>query len=297
MPAVAALRAPVVDVAPGEELTCELSVRNVGDIVEQFTLEVLGEAQAWVSVEPPVLSLFPDSQRSAVVRVRPPRLFTTPAGPVPLAVKVTPANEVDESVVEEATLNLLSYEDVEAELLPRISTGRVFGRHVLALDSRGNVDLPVRLSASDPANALRVAIFPATLVLRPGRAGLAKLKVKPRQRFLRGAIRQRPFRVLATPEGSSPISVEGILAQKPVLPKGVLALLVILAAVALWFLLIKPVVRSTAVSAVNQPLTAQQAQSSALADKLNQVARMATTTTKPLVPILLPGASPSQLVA
>ncbi|MGH8916823.1 MAG: hypothetical protein ACRD0H_00510, partial [Actinomycetes bacterium] len=268
MPVVAALRSPSPDVGPDEELVCELSVRNTGAIVDQFHLEVLGPAQDWTTLEPSVLSLFPNGQQVAQVKVRPPRAHTTPTGEIPLAVKVTPANDAGESVVEETVLNVAAFEDVEAELLPRISTGRISGRHRLAVDSRGNHPLTVKLSASDPANGLRIALTPPALVLQPGRASLARVKVRPRQRFYRGAIRQRPFKVAITPKDAEPVVVDGVFAQRPVLPKGVLILLVIAALVAAWFFLIKPAVHNTAVNAVSQPLTAQKAQNNALASGL-----------------------------
>lgn len=269
MPVVAALRVPSAAVEPGKELTCQVDVRNVGVIVDQFTLEVLGPAERWATVEPPVLSLFPNGQQTATIRVQPPREADTPAGEIPFAVKVTPANGVDESVVEESALVVSSFQDVQAELLPKVSTGRISGRHRVAVDSRGNVPVTIRLTGSDPANALRIGVQPSTMVIRPGRARLGKVRVRPRQRFYRGAIRQRPFSLLATPEGGKPIKVDGVLAQRSVLPKGVLVLGVLALAVLLWFFVVRPAVINTAATANSQALAQQQQQNSALAGQLH----------------------------
>ena len=54
--------------------TVEVRVRNTGTVVDEFTLDVLGDAAGWAAVEPPVLSLFPGAEGTANVVFRPPRV-------------------------------------------------------------------------------------------------------------------------------------------------------------------------------------------------------------------------------
>lgn len=281
-------------VEPGSTTTCRLALSNTGSIVEQFTILFLGDAAAWMSADPPVVSMFPGAQQTVTLTFAPPRESTTPAGPVAFAVKVIPSNEPDESVTEEGHVTVGSFNDVGAELLPRVATGRVGGRQRLAVDSRGNVPIPIAIVAVDAADALQFRFSPSKLTAAPGAAHFIRVAIRPRQRFWRGPTQQKPYQIQVAAEGERPLVLDGGYAQKAILPKWLPALLAALAAlVLLWFLVLKPAVRSEAVNAAKPALAAsqaQQAQTAALAKQQAQtnaaVAALAgkpvpTTTTVP----------------
>src|SRR5262245_21727940 len=89
MGASASLGERVVSVDPGSEVRVQIRVRNTGQVVDQFTLQVLGAAAEWSSVEPATVSLFPGREEAATVWFRPPRTSAVPAGELPFAVRVT----------------------------------------------------------------------------------------------------------------------------------------------------------------------------------------------------------------
>jgi hypothetical protein len=253
-------------VEPGQSVTAQLSVANNGTIVEQFTVMVVGDAQAWIHSDPPVVSLFPGGQQTVTLRFAPPRDYTTPSGPVDFGVKVIPSNEPDESVTEEGVITVGSFTDVGAELVPRVATGRFAGHQKLAVDSRGNVPLPVVVTAVDSADALKFGIRPEKLTTAPGEARFIRLRVKPRQRFWKGPNQQKPYKVHVAPENEKPLVLDGALTQKAVFPKWLLPLLGVLAALALlWFLLLRPIVHNDAVNASKAAIKAQAAQTQRLA--------------------------------
>ena len=70
-------------VEPGQEAAVDVRVRNTGTVVDEFTLEVLGDSAGWATVEPSVVSLFPGAEGTARIVFRPPRQSSTPAGSVP----------------------------------------------------------------------------------------------------------------------------------------------------------------------------------------------------------------------
>jgi hypothetical protein len=269
MPAVVNLQAENLAVQPGQTVTCELSLANTGTIVEQFTIMILGDVADWTESDPPVVSLFPGAQQTVTLRFAPPRLHTTPSGEIPFGVKVIPSNEPDESVTEEGTITVGSFNDVGAELVPRVATGRIAGRQKLAVDSRGNVPLPVAVTALDGAEALKFRISPDKLTTAPGEARFLKVRIKPRQRFWKGSPQQKPYKVAVAPENERPLLLDGALTQKAVLPKWVYVAAGIAAvAVLLYFVLLRPIVRNDAVNANKAALAAQQAQTRALAGQL-----------------------------
>jgi Tfp pilus assembly protein FimT len=269
MAAVVNLKVDNLAVEPGQTATGELSLANTGTIVEQFTILVLGDAAEWTQVEPPVVSLFPQGQQVVTLRFSPPRVHTTPSGFVEFAVKVIPSNEPEESVVEEGAINVGTFNDVGAELVPRVTTGRFSGRQRLAVDSRGNVPVPVTITAIDAAEALKFRVRPAMMTTAPGEARFSRLSVKPRQRFWRGRPQQKPYKVQVAAADEKPVVLDGGLTQKAVLPKWLLPLLAILALLLLlWFLVLRPIVKSTAVTASAAQLAAQAAQTRSLANQL-----------------------------
>src|SRR4029077_13795308 len=75
----------VVD--PGQEVSAEVRVRNTGSVVDEFTLDVLGDAAGWAAAEPAVLSLFPGAEGTAKLVLRPPRVASTLAGVLPYALR------------------------------------------------------------------------------------------------------------------------------------------------------------------------------------------------------------------
>ncbi len=262
-------------VEPGNTTTAVLSVANTGTIVEQFTIMLLGDGAHWMESNPPVVSLFPGSQQNVTLVFSPPREYTTPSGPVPFGVKVIPSNEPEESVTEEGVVTVGSFTDVGAELVPRVATGRLAGHQKLAVDSRGNVPLPVAVSAIDAADALKFQIRPAKLTAAPGEARYVRVRIRPRQRFWKGANQHKPYKVQVTPEDEAPLVLDGALTQKAVLPKWFLPLVGILAVLALlWFLVLRPIVHNDAVNASKAALAVQAAQTRALA---NQVAAASKT--------------------
>jgi hypothetical protein len=270
MPAVVNLQADNLIVEPGQTTTAEISLANNGTIVEQFTILILGDVAPWTSSDPPVVSLFPGGQQTVTLRFSPPRAHTTPSGEIPFAVKVIPSTEPEESVTEEGVITVGSFNDVGAELVPRVTTGRITGRQKLAVDSRGNTPLPVAISAVDAADALKFQIRPSVLTTAPGEARFVRVRVKPRQRFWKGPQQQKPYKVQVTPENEKPLVLDGALTQKAVLPKWVYALAGVAAALVLiWFLVLKPIVHNDAVNANKSALAAQAAQTKALKSQLS----------------------------
>jgi cytoskeletal protein RodZ len=265
-------------VDPGGVTSCTLRLSNTGTIVEQYAIMVLGDAAEWIHPDPPVVSMFPGAQQTVTLSFAPPRHSSTPAGPLPFAVKVIPSNQPEESVTEEGTVTVGSFNDVGAELLPRIVNGRVAGRQRLAIDSRGNVPVPVEVSARDPSDAIRFRVGPPALTAAPGATHFVRVAIRPRKRFWRGPPQLKPYQVQVEAAGEKPLVLDGQFKQSAVLPKWLFALAaLVVAAVLLWYLLLRPVIRDTAANADKSALAAQAAQTKALQGQVNAAAQQAAS--------------------
>lgn len=259
MGASVTLVTPTLAVEPGQSVSVEIKVRNTGGVVDEFVLDVLGDAAGWAVVDPPTLSLFPGAEGAAKAVFSPPRVASTPSGVVPFGLRARSHEDPAGSAVEEGTIDVGAFQEPYAELVPRTSRGSRSGSHDLAVDNRGNTRLSAEIEATDADRLLRFDVNPPAVVVDPGMAGFAKVRVKPAKGFWRGQPKTRPFQLYVKPEGGLPMTLDGTLLQESILPSwfmravlALIALLIIL--VLLWLFVLKPSIQTAASEAVASPL-------------------------------------------
>ena len=278
MGAAASLEPHALSVDPGGVATCAVTVRNTGSVVDELSLSVLGPTSEWAQVDPPSLSLFPGAEGTATVRFRPPRDATTRSGRIPFGLRVASREDPAGSTVEEGSVTVSSYGATTAELTPRTARGRRGARFELAVDNRGNAERVVRLTPSDPAEALRFRVDPPEIAIAPGTASFVKIRVSSTRSFMRGTPKTHPFAVSVEPEGDTAVQVDGAYLQEALLPKWLLPVLLGIAAlVLLWFFLLKPQIKTTARDAVAQPIAQADKKSAAAQQAAQQAASKADT--------------------
>jgi hypothetical protein len=249
------LASKALEVVPGSVASCTVTVKNTGTVVDQFTIDVLGDPGAFASAEPPALSLFPGAEGSAVVSFAPPRNSSTPSGALPFGIRARSQEDPAGSAVEEGVLSVGSFTDIFAELVPRSSRGSRGATHELAVDNRGNARLNASITATDPDQLLGFDVQPPGLLVEPGTAGFAKVRVKPTKRFWRGQPKTRPFKVAVTGDDGRPIVLDGSMLQEAMLPRwlvpALLALLgVLILAGVLWATVLQPAIKSATTQAL-----------------------------------------------
>ena len=174
MGAIAQLSTPTLDVEPGRPAAMAFTVQNTGTVVDRFSFEALGAPGTWVTFSPDTISLFPDASGTVNVVINAPRHSSVNAGPTPFAIKITSSEDPAGTVVEEGTLNVGPFSEVSAELVPRVTRGRRWGRAQLAVDNRSNCVYRAELESGDPAGALRIAFNAAGIDVPPGGAVFAR---------------------------------------------------------------------------------------------------------------------------
>ncbi|MER5771922.1 hydrolytic protein [Streptomyces sp. NPDC001985] len=269
----AELDRPTVTVSPGAEATMPLTVRNDSDIVEAYTLEVVGDCAAWSTVLPARVSLYPGTSEVVTVRLAPPRSHEVRAGETPLGVRVLPAERPGSVVVPEATVIIEPFHELRADLDPRRRRGWLGARFRTSVRNRGNTPVGVALTGRQPGEELRLSFTPDVLRLEPGESAEARLRVRAQPIWF-GEPVDRPFEFEAaesaqsagdagdgvSPGDAGPSGPEtggeppglsetlpGEFAQMPLLPRWLLIVLAALLALLIaWFALVRPAVRSTA---------------------------------------------------
>ncbi|HEX9530520.1 MAG TPA: hypothetical protein VF954_05240 [Acidimicrobiales bacterium] len=262
MGSIVVLSTTAVTVEPGGTATVGVKITNTGQVVDEFTIGVVGEAAAWATAEPATVSLFPNAQGEATVRFHPPRSADSTAGAVAFGVRVASKEDAAGSRVEEGTLTVSPFRDVFVELVPRTSRGRRGAKHSFRVDNRGNGPLVASVVASDPDSLLRFRPKPAALDLGPGLAAFVSVEVRPRARFWRGPAQLKPFQVWAQEEGQPPVLSDGSFLQEPVLPPWLVKAALVVAALAivlfvLWQTVLKPKIKSLAKVEATNAVAAQ----------------------------------------
>jgi hypothetical protein len=272
----ASLREPDLRVIPGQEVSAQVNLLNTGSVVDQVTVDVVGQAAAWSTVEPAVLNLYPGESGVARVTFHPPRSHEAPAGVVPFGVRAASREDPAGSIVEEGAIEVAAFTEFKANLNPKASRGRRRGRYRLTVVNAGNISAGAAVHFIDPEDQLAFRVSKPNLVAQPGVANVLRVQAIPRKRFMRGPNQQHPFQVMVAPDEGDSAIVDGELVQQPMLPAwavpaaAALLALIILGTV-LWFTLLKPTIKSAATEAAN----AQTTPLSAAVDQANKKAEQA----------------------
>jgi hypothetical protein len=208
----------ILKVEPGSETECEVRVRNVGSVVDRISIEVLGTASRWATVEPPSANLYPGTDTAMRLRFAPPRTSDTAPGSAPFTVRAISGEHPATTAEEQGTLEIGVFRDLGIELLPHTSSGRFFAEYHVTIQNRGNAPVRVMLDAANPDQALSYGIRPQTLTLTPGQETVS-IRVRPRHWLWLGTPRILPFQVTATPDDGEPVSAGGHMEQRALLPR------------------------------------------------------------------------------
>jgi hypothetical protein len=268
MTTVATLDPPLLVLPPGGEVSSTLTVHNRGDIVEGYHLEVLGEAAAWAHVEPSSLRVYPGSTGAATITFRMPGGVRPVATDIAFGIRVMPVERPAEVAVPEGVLRLGTLSDLTGELLPENSRTRRVATHEVAVDNLGNTPVRVELGAADADGLLDFRVRPDDVLVAPGQAAIAQLRLRHRKIQWRGAPTARRFQVSLISPDAPPVVLNGTSVQKPVLGawlfKAAAALLVLALLLAgLWFGLLRPAVKSAANKAAKVAASQEAAKAAA----------------------------------
>lgn len=276
MTVAVSLTEPELTVAAGAETTCTVRVRNSGQVVDQFAIDLVGDSVDWANVVPSMVNLLPGTHADVTVTFAPPKDSQVLAGAVPFGVRVASREDPHSTVVEEGLVTVEPFVEVAAELVPAKRRGRRRAKFRLAVDNTGNEGTQVEVLGADPDDELAIELDPAAFLARPGTATIVKVRTVPHKRFLKGEPKTRPFQLLVVADGKDPVTTDGVMTHEQLMPKWLVPAAIALAAlagalVAVWFLLLKPSVESIAQDKAQE----QAGQANSAAARADQAAQRA----------------------
>jgi hypothetical protein len=250
-------RAPA---SAGSPVSFVVTVTNTTDLIGGYTARVLGLDPSWVQTEPERLSLFPGASDIITVTV------TTPAGlragDRHFAVQLRELTPPTRTTVLDLDLEIAAAPLVQMDLDPRTVTAGKRGSFGLLIDNVGNTQLTGALLGHDDQEKIRYRFTPAMLDLAPGEHAAVEIRVKARRRLL-GQPVVRPF-TLRINDGREPDQqpkTTGTFMQRPLVARGAMSLLGLLASVTVFALVITYALSSVVGrSAADRDLALQVAQ-------------------------------------
>ena len=245
-----------LSLAPGGALTLPLTVHNLGDETESYTIVPAGLTASWTAITPGNLTLFGGSQDVIDVTISPPALSSTTAGPTAIAIRVIPLGDSDDAVVAEATLVIESFDDCRIVALQPIQRTRHRATYEFMVENHGNTVASCRLHLVDPSERVDGDFDPPAVGVGPGAATLVRLKARANRGGFRRSTRTLDFEVEAGRQGLPPVVSPMSLVQSPTIPGaalGRIAAVVGLAAAAVlaWFAVVKPAIEDAAAEQVD----------------------------------------------
>ena len=203
---------------PGEKGEISAEVRNAGDVVEVFSVEVEGIEAAWYKLSVTSVSLFPGDKETVRINLSPPLASASGAGSYSVTVKVS--SRRDPSVVGSAVLNvdIGKVSSYELDLTPKKVRGRK-GNFDVVISNTGNLTNTYKIEATDPEEMCTYGFKSDTVAVEAGSTGKVPLTVSPKKKSLTGAARTFRFAVKVTPVASEVKVVEGALECPALLPK------------------------------------------------------------------------------
>lgn len=191
----------------GESAESSITVRNKGQTVDQFTINVEGIDPGWYTLPVSSVALFPNDQDKVKIIINLPENIDLKDTSYFLKVKVSS----QENPADTATADLTLEVGAEISLALSISPARIYGRkgeYQVSASNPGNKEAQVRLKASSPQGKLSFELQPESLTVPAvGRAD-ANVKVKSNWTSMLFGEKTYDFQVAA--EQSGKVSAAGV---------------------------------------------------------------------------------------
>ncbi|MEO5723738.1 MAG: hypothetical protein ABIQ39_03585 [Ilumatobacteraceae bacterium] len=246
-------------VAPGSSTVLRMTIINLGDTTDTFTMVPGGLAAPWTTIRPASVTLFGGSQQEIAVEVHPPLLPSTSAGNTALTVRIVPLTAPDDITTAETALVVTVLHDRRLSLLQPALRSRRKAVYEMMLDNRGNTQASCRMRLIDHQGRLEADFDPPAVGVGPGASALVRAKVHATKLQWDRRPRTITFRVEADQQGAPSAAVTGTFVQAPMVPEKLLSrvvgMLAVLAVLLVgWFALAKPAIRTAADNAVEHRL-------------------------------------------
>lgn len=207
----------LVVVEPGGSAAVLLQVQNHSAVVDEYVIEVLGDAASWITLDQPRVPVFPQGTASVQVSLRPPRASSPQAGTIPVGFRVRSTMNPTVTAVEECRVEVKPFIEIAGEIAPKTARGRFSGTHRLRVINKGNAPVNVSVRAEVQQGDCQVSVPGSPLLVGTGQRTTTKIKVRPSGSRLQGADEMHSYRFSLEPQGGPSVAIDAMMRQRPML--------------------------------------------------------------------------------
>jgi hypothetical protein len=279
-------------IRPGSTTSLSLSIENLGEHTEAYTIIPAGMTAAWTTVTRPNVTLFGGSHDVVEIVIRPPAIHTTTAGPTPASVRVIPQQQPEEAIVAETLLDVQSFDDRRITMLQPLRRGRRRATYEFMVENHGNNLASCRLHLVDRTERVDGSFDPPAVGVASGSQSLVRLRLKAAGGLFRRSERQLDFEIEATEPDHDPAIGHAALIQRPSISARFAGLVLVAAAVVgaawlAWVHVVEPELHDAAEQAVDDRLAELETSPTATSVAVNVVpGDSVVPTTLPAVPVV-----------
>ncbi len=281
-----------IEVVPGTSAVFQLTIVNLGETTETFSLAPVGLAAGWTTIRPGSVTLFGGSQDVVDVEVHPPLLPSTTAGPTALTVRIVPQSDPDDVGSSETTLQVGPTFTRRLHMLQPALRARRTAVYEMMLENQGNTQASCRLHLLDPTGRVDGDFDPPAAGVEPGASSLIRLKVHANRLLWDRRSRTVQFTIDADQPGCPTASAPVTFVQASMIPDRLIGRLLAVAATVfalalVWFGMVKPAINSAADDAVAEQLPAAISSTSSVSVPLtpNDPVTVTTVASSPQAPV------------
>ena len=199
--------------AVGDTAEATATIRNLGQSVDQLTLNIEGLDPGWYTLPVSSVALFPNDQDNLKIIFHPPE---TKGGSYPFRINVFSQENPDEKATVDLAIEIQAVPEVELSLSPPTISGHK-GTYQVIANNPGSRETTLRLTASDARGRLRYHLHSESLTVPGGGRSETTLDLQLSWPafFLSGG-EEFDFLVSATlPEATEARTIDGQLVHTP----------------------------------------------------------------------------------
>lgn len=215
-----------VVVDPGGTAQVVLQIQNRTAVVDDFVVDVLGDAANWTTLDNPKVPIFPDGVGTVQATIHPPRAASPAAGSVAVGFRVRSSVNPTLSSVEECNVVVQPFVEIAGEIAPKTARGRFSATHRLRVINKGNAPVNVSVRAEVQQGDANIAVPAGSLLVPSGQASTSKIKVRPSSSRWQGADEMHSYRLNIEPQGGAPLAIDAMMRQRPILGIPIATLLI-----------------------------------------------------------------------
>lgn len=165
----------------GSTLPLQIDLHNLGTTVDRISVELLGPAEEWATIEPPAINLLPGTSGTITVTIQLPGRSEVPGPVVDYGLGIRSSQHPAESILRRGEIQIESFTDVQARLRPTVLRASGPARATVSVSNDGIAPVSLTLTGDDAEGILEFGFAPPRIDLAPRSTGDVTVRIAPRE--------------------------------------------------------------------------------------------------------------------